>query len=357
MNQPEKPDRSSEFLMVRELRKVVAGISQKISEKTQRDYLTKFERMKRNGTVPEASGTKKAFYANRAALLYGTSIEAIQALRARDKAIYGSSDWETAMNALHHCQAIFNRYPPDPERKHRDCGSSSFTWEGIKSHKIKTITGWSATVASKKRILSKIRKIPNWRTVLFNHVTPTHKNAAALCSLTGVRPSEIARGVRVQLSSESDGLRLIITIAGSKITANSGQPERTLRLKIDSEEARYLAKQVSQSPVTVTTHPANLCAALIKAGRTAFPHLQETITPYVLRHALASDLKAANVSPDAIAQVLGHQASESQQAYGFAVCSSGAVSIDGVRATHPVRATYRNPHANMFMSFSMPSPH
>lgn len=128
-------------------------------------------------------------------------------------------------------------------------------------------------------------------------------------------------------------------------------------MRIDTDEARHLANQVMQPPVTVTTHPANLCAAVIKAGRLAFPNLQETITPYVLRHALASDLKAANISPDKIAQILGHQASESQQAYGFAVCSSGAVSIDGVRATHPVRSTHRNPHENVWMSCSMPSPH
>ena len=356
MNAPNNTDRSAEYFLVRELRKIIAGVSQKISERTQNDYLKKYERMKRTGATPETSGTKKSFYANRAALLYGASIEVRQALRARDKAVFGSDEWRAAMNLLQGCHAIFGRYPPDPERKHRDNGSPSFTWEGIKSHKVKTMVGWSATVASKKRILSKLRRTPDWRSKLFSRVTPKHQNAAAICALTGARPSEIAHGVRVELRKNNDVPHLIITIAGSKITANSGQPSRTIQVKIDTDEARHLEKHATNAPIHVVTHPANLCAAIIKAGRSAFPHLQETVTPYVLRHALASDLKAAGISPDAIAQVLGHQASESQQAYGFAVCASGKVSIDGVRAALPVRSTHRIPREHLDMTLTMPSP-
>ena len=350
------PDRSAEYLLVRALRQIISGISQNISEATARDYLSKYERMKRNGTTPETAGTKKAFYAYRAALLFGVAADSRQALRARDKATFGSEDWKEAMHILHRSQAIFARYPPDPERKHRNIGSpSSCTWEDIKSHKVKTITGWSATVASKKRILSKLRKDSDWRAKLFAQITPKHQHAAALCALTGARPSEIARGIRVELINDSDGQRLIITIAGSKLTTNSGQPERTIRVKLDTKEARHLAQYAAHNPLYVVTHPANLCAAFIKAGRAAFPLLRETVTPYVLRHALASDLKAAGVSPDAIAQVLGHQASESQQAYGFAVCASGPVSIDGVCATLAVRSTHRRPREHLGMSSPGPS--
>ena len=351
------PDRSTEYLLVRALRQITAGISQEISEATGRDYLSKYERMKRTDTTPENAGTKKAFYAYRAALLYGAAADTRQALRARDKATYGSDEWKAAMKILQKSQAIFARYPPDPERKKRETASpASFTWENLKSHKIKTVAGWSGSVASKKRILSKLRKTADWRAKLFAQVTPKHQHAAALCALTGARPSEIARGVCVELAGDGDGMRLVITIAGSKITANSGQPSRTIRVKIDTDEARHLAEHAANAPIHVVTHPANLCAAFIKAGRAAFPHLQETVTPYVLRHALASDLKAAGISPDAIAQVLGHQASESQQAYGFAVCASGPVSIDGVRAALAVRSTHRRPREHLGISSPTPSP-
>ena len=357
MNTLAQPDRSAEYLLVRELRQVIAGVSQKISENTRHDYLQKYQRMKSCGTTPEnIAGTKKAYYAYRAALLFGVSADARQALRARDKASYGTDEWKAAMTVLKRCRAIYNRYPPDPERRHHDAGSPSFTWEGIKSNRIKTITGWSGVISSKKRVLSKLRKITDWHSKLFEQVTPKHQNAAALCFLTGVRPSEIARGVRIELSRSADGDRLVITIAGSKITGNSGQPERVIRVKIDSAEARHLAETAEHEPFIVVTSPANLCAAMIKAGRLAFPSLQETVTPYVLRHSLASSLKAASISPEDIAKILGHQASESQQAYGFAVCSSGPVSIDGVRATVPVRSTHRLPREHLGMSLGIPSP-
>ncbi len=350
------PDRAAEYLLVRQLRLIVTTISQNISEKTRQDYSTKYLRMKQKDLTPESAATKKGFYAYRAALLFGVAQEARQAFSQRDKSAFGSEDWKNAMAVLHRCKTVFERYPPDPERMHRDSGSKSFMWEGVKSHKIKTMTGWSGTVASKKRVLSKVRKITDWRTHLFNQITGKHKSAAALCILTGCRPSEIARGAKIELADSPKGQHLLITINGSKITANSGQPERTIRVRVDTDEARYLANQVTQSSVTVPTHPANLCAAVIKAGRLAFPHLQETITPYVLRHALASDLKAANISPDKIAQILGHQVTESQQAYGFAVCSSGGVSIDGVRASIPVRATHRHPRKHLGRPYPAPAP-
>jgi integrase len=348
MNQAATPDRSTEYLLVRSLRQRVATISPGIGERTRHDYEKKYERMQRTGFLPEQAGSKKGYYAYRAALLHGTAAEVRDALRQRDRADYGSAAWQAAMTTLQRAAAIFQRYPPDPERRHRDQGSASFTWEGLRAHKQKTLTGWSATIASKKRILSKLRKIPDWREKLFACVTAKHRDAAALCALTGARPSEIAQGVHVAL----DGDCLTVTLHGSKLTASSGQPERALRLKVECAEARHLAERAAAGPLDIGTHPANLCAALIKAGRAAFPHLRETVSPYVLRHALASDLKAAGIDPEAIAQVLGHRASESQQAYGFAVCASGGVSIEAVRASLPVRLTHRHPRDHL----AAPSP-
>ena len=339
------PDRTGEYLLVRQIRQAISNISQHISEKTKQDYMKKYQRMKDKGATPESAGTRKGFYAYRAALLYGIALEARQALNLRDKSACGSQEWQSAMAVINRCRLILERYPPDPERNHRYSDSTSFTWSAIKSNKFKTATGWNATISSKKRVLGKIRNIHDWRTRLFQQVTPKHKSATAICILTGCRPSEISRGVRIELADTSDGQRLIITIRGSKLTANSGQPERKMAIRIDTDEAKHLAQLANDSSVTVTTHPANFCAAIIKAGRLAFPNLRETVSPYVLRHALASDLKAANASLDVIAQILGHQATESQQAYGFAVSQSGGVHIDGVRASIPVRDTHRNPRA------------
>lgn len=355
MSDAAKPDRSAEYLLVRELREQAARISQNIGESTQRDYAKKYERMMRTGMLPENAGTKKAYYAYRAALLHGAAAEVRQALRKRDQAPYGNDAWRSAMEVLERCRNIFARYPPDPERRHYEKGSASFTWEQIRSHKVRTMTGWSSTIASKKRLLSKLRKVHGWRENLFAQVTEKHKAAAAICALTGARPSEIARGVRIELKSDGTTQFLLISINGSKLTATTGQPERILRIKIDSVEAQHLAAIAATGAVVVGTHPANFCAAIIKAGRKAFPSLRETVSPYVFRHSLASDMKAAGIAPRSIAQVLGHQASESQQAYGFAVCSCGVVSIEAVRASIPIRMTHRNPRNRLRPADSAPT--
>lgn len=338
-------DRSEEYGLVVSVRRHANEVNKNISEKSKLDYLTKYERMKRTDSTPETAGTKKAYYAYRAALLYGTALEVAAALRLRDKAEYGSNEWQAAMATIKRVAAIFERYPPDPQRTHREHGSPSFTWQAVADYKARTETGWSPSVKSKKRVLAKLKKIPDWHANLFERITPTHKNAAAICALTGARPSEIARGVTVKISGTQDRPTLTIQIRGSKLTARSGQPERTLRIRIDRPEAAHLFAQCQLlGALNVTTHPANLTAAVIKAGKKAFPNLRMTVSPYVFRHSVSSELKAAGVSEEHIAQALGHQATKSQQAYGLPVYATGHVSITAVAAATPVRLTHRHPN-------------
>lgn len=337
-------DRTNEYLLVVDVRKCAGLVSINISEATKRDYAKKHERMQRTGTTPESAGTKKAFYAYRAALLYGVSLKAASALKNRDKAAYLSNEWQAAMIALQRCKAIFDRYPPDPERNNRTNGSPSFTWVDIEAHKSKTNAHWSPVVKSKKRVLSKLRKIEDWHSKLFAHVTPIHKNAAAICSLTGARPSEIARGVIVRVAGKPDDQNLIITILGTKLTDTSGQPERRVQVKINTPEAMHLLEQCRNgNTLSVTTNPVNFTAAIIKAGKIAFPHLTMTVSPYVLRHSISAELKASGISAERIAQALGHQATKSQQAYGHSACASGSHNILAVAAMTPVRWTHRHP--------------
>lgn len=337
-------DRANEYLLVVELRQRLGLVSQNISDTTKRDYAKKFERMKRMEKTPETAGSKKSYYAYRAALLYGISQEAKTALRARDKAPYLSDEWQAAMQVLQRCQAIFERYPPDPERAHQKNGSASFTWVDVQAHKAKACPQWSPTVKSKKRVLSKLSHIDDWHSKLFTQVTPVHKNAAAVCSLTGARPSEVARGVIVQVAGKPDAPYLLITIRGTKLTETSGQPERRMQIKINSPEAQHLLGQCQNgNPLTVITNPVNLTAAIIKAGKLAFPQLKMTVSPYVLRHSVSAELKASGISEERIAQTLGHQVTKSQQAYGHSAYGSGAHNILAVAASTPVRQTHRHP--------------
>lgn len=350
-------NRNAEYELVRQVRESCNKVNSRLSDKTQADYIKKYQRIQTTGKLPEQHNTKRAYYAYRAALLYGTAQTARNALRARDKAVCGSEAWKNAIDALEKCAAVFSRYPPDPKREHHLTGSGSFTWEAVKQHKIKTNTGWSATVASKKRILYKLNQRPDWASRLFEAVTEKHKAATAISILTGARPSEIAQGVMLSLAQKNNKPYLVIRIKGSKITDNSGQPERLLYVSMDGPEATFLGGLVQGRQSLITTNPANLCAAIIKAGRKAFPTLQETVTPYVFRHHLASQMKAVGLPPDVIAQTLGHRASESQQAYGYAVSAGGsALKLAAVTATHAVRDTYRDPRSHVNLG-SIPELH
>lgn len=349
-------DRTQEYCLVTELRKIVGQVGQDISESTKRDYIKKYERMKRQKTMPETAKCRNGFYAYRAALLYCTALEAKNALKARDKAVYQSPEWQTAIALLNRCKGIFDRYPPDPERQHWDTGTTSFTWRDVLEHKSQSKAYKAAPLRSKKRVLSQLRKIQNWHTKLFGQITSIHKNAAAICYLTGARPSEIARGVIVKKSGSADNPMLTIQINGTKLTSRTGQPLRVIQVKVDSEEALYLLGQCNDSqPLVIDTKPSNLTAAVIKAGKKAFPNLKETISPYVFRHAVSAELKASAISEERIAQTLGHQATKSQQSYGHSAQASGAHNcILAVAAKTPVRITHRHPQ-NIFRVPSEPS--
>lgn len=340
----EASDRRPEYALVRKLRGLANMVGAHLSDATKADYLKKYQRLTVSGKLPEHYNTKRAYYAYRAALLYGTALTTLEALKARDKAAYGSPAWQEAMSGLKRCAAIYDRYPPDPNRQHHTQPSNSFQWKAVKAHKLRTVAGWSGVVASKKRLLPKLAKHPGWPSTVFNAVTDKHKAALAICVLTGARPSEIAQGVEIELVKKGATLFLKLRIKGSKVTKRTGQPERILIVAIDSDAARHLVQCVESGHSTIRTHPANLCAATIKAGRKVFPNMKESVTPYVFRHHLASQMKAAGIAQDIIAQTLGHRATESQQAYGYAVTASGSIlQVVAAKASLAIRLTHRNP--------------
>lgn len=327
-------DRTVEFALVRELREWLKRCDGPRSEKTLADYERKYARMVRTGFLPEQARTAQTYYAYRAALVWASLEEAKDALRRRDKVPYGSPEWSEALADLEHARQMLRRYPPDPEREHRAHGSPAFTWSDLANQKPE-----KPRSQSKRRVLAYLHHVPNWRERLFLHISDRHKAAAAICALSGARPAEVARGVEVV--REGDGL--LFRIAGAKLTRHSGQPERQLLVSLDSVEARYLHTLAESGPVTVTGSAQALCAAVERAGQRAFPHARQLISPYVYRHALASELKAEGHDPERIAECLGHRASESQSAYGRAVHGGRASGVLAVRASMPVRATHRPP--------------
>lgn len=340
----ETPDRTGEYAMVRELRDWVKRCDGTRSAKTLADYERKYARMCRTGFLPEQAKTRQTYYAYRAALVWATIEQIKDALRQRDKAVFGSAEWTVALANLEHNKKVLQRYPPDPERSHHENGSPSFIWSNLaQSQQEKPHT------RSKRQTLYYLSHYPNWREKLFRHIAEKHKAAAAVSALTGARPCEVARGVEVV----REGNALLLRIHGAKLTHHSGQPERLLRVALDTAEARYLHALAEVGPVVVSTGAQSLCAAVERAGRRAFPHARQCLSPYVYRHAIASSLKAEGHAPERIAECLGHRATESQSAYGRAVHGGRASGVLAVRASLPVRATHRPPPSMQPPAFTL----
>lgn len=329
-------DRTEEFSLVQELRSAVSKFSHSLRESTVTEYQKIYERMLRNGTTVQDAASRSAYYRQRAALLYVSSLQAREALKQRDKSPYLSQQWESAMSECRRLAEIFRQFPPDPERVHHASEPTALRWSDVAREKKEQ--GWTPKCGSKKKGIGALLQKENWGDVLLSYVSDSYKAAYAVAFLTGARPAEIEQGVQVRLRPDS----LEITISGAKIGEHRGQPERTLLVANDSEAARFLASLCKGDTVCVTTSAKRFCDAVRSASKRAFPKMRTVVSPYTLRHAVACGLKSSGVDVDGIAQVLGHRASRSQQAYGNA-CHQGTVSILGVRATYGVKQTARNP--------------
>jgi integrase len=326
-----------EYDLVKRIRHTIAGVSEGIAASTAADYDRVYGHMMRTHSTPDDATSRSAYYRRRAALLFVCSQQAREALRARDRAAFGSPERLDALSELKRLASIFSRYPPDPEKTHSTEVTNHRTWSDIRSQL--EAVGHHPTSHSKRRGLGALVRRKGWQTELFAQVTDKYRAAVAVLLLTGVRPAELAQGVVVRVVADD----LEISVPGAKLSTMRGQPLRTLLVKCDSPYAKHLALLAGNSEITISADAKRLCDTVRKAGRCAFPRMHGTVSPYSLRHAVASALKAAGIDPDGIAQVLGHQATRSQQSYGMSCHGRQETAILGVRASVPVRDTGRNP--------------
>lgn len=221
-----------------------------------------------------------------------------------------------------------------------------------------------------------------WTTVLSDRHLDDHQRACiATLMLTGCRPAEFSEELGVDLALKDGpqgGALLTITIAGAKTMqpvtgelVGKGQNFRCLELDCVSPEGQWVMERLECSEqrsmrfaLPSPTHSENgillpgternrrisarLGKLITRIGKAAFPNLRHNLTPYVFRHAFASDMKAADhFGAEAIAQALGHQSTRTQESYGLVSSTKGlsilrAQHIISVSATSPIRCPDRN---------------
>ena len=197
-----------------------------------------------------------------------------------------------------------------------------------------------------------LSRLPDdWREQLAKRV-PTWRMPYLVAACSGARPVEIGHGVQLYIEGEV----LVVRIAGAKLGQFSGQAVRELRWPIEKgmpELVRQLAAEVNRAGGRLVVDyskrsnkdPAKaFSGAMRNAAKRTFPGHSLTLTPYSLRHATASDLKASGLTDAQQSAALGHQVVETKGTYGHHSLSRGrSVAPRSVQATSAVRGVPTKP--------------
>ncbi|WP_083214327.1 hypothetical protein [Burkholderia stabilis] len=185
---------------------------------------------------------------------------------------------------------------------------------------------------------SALKNLPNsWRLQMFVQAAKSENRksrpqllpALAVLWLTGCRPAELEKGVRIscqegQLTLEVQGAKTVDACKRER-----GQPHRTYNFALGPEaesvnpcltllrllHAREIGRGASEF---VVSHDRDyLYNSVVQLGRMAFPGMRTRVSPYVFRHQIASDLKNDRSMPlEEMAAFMGHLSDYSVGKYG-----------------------------------------
>ena len=206
-------------------------------------------------------------------------------------------------------------------------------------------------VVKRRESKRKLGKVPeDWREILVARL-PTWRRQAMVQAVTGCRPAEIGLGVKLLVKQG----QLLAHIQGKKTGLYSGQIWRAMIWSLNDapplvcELAEMVNKAGGEMIVDYKNRP-NLnpakafSGAMRQAAVRAFPGHTVTITPYSMRHALASDLKASGLTSQDQSAALGHQVVETKSTYGsYKQGLAGGVAPGRVQAEKAVRGDPSTP--------------
>ncbi|MFH1914231.1 MAG: tyrosine-type recombinase/integrase, partial [Pseudomonadota bacterium] len=196
---------------------------------------------------------------------------------------------------------------------------------------------------SKRRYIGKLnRTVPDWRDLIFDALPQQHRMAVALLNLTGCRPAELEKPVLIR--ALDDG-RLEVTLHGSKLSAVSGQEQRTMIFNPGkSKWANGILGTVTNSGEAETTFCLSTSGRSLRyahsraVSRALGAKWQGKVSLYSYRHSFSADLKAKGFDRDEIAMAMGHNSDRSQTSYGLANQSVGCdCALDEVTASREVK--------------------
>lgn len=188
-----------------------------------------------------------------------------------------------------------------------------------------------------------LRKLPaDWREQMLESIDEADLFIAmSILVLTGLRPSELERGVIVLWMNQ----QVTIGIKGSKLRADRGQPWRSLSIDADYPIASSLVDVLELEP----NAPAGFRYAKAPLQRdcrgraaTCFPDIcpDDLPSPVSFRHQFASDLKLAGASRQLVAAAMGHGCERTSEIYGrksLGRTGGGLVNASAARQIRSIR--------------------
>ena len=311
--------------------------------KTERRYFAVIDAAMKEGWttigMPEVtSASKSTYYTSRAHIIREakytikeciarlekiTFIKEVQIMRRSltlsstilNKIQHQYNTWKKYIGYIKDALLVLDRYPPDTRglKFHDQSTWRNGLWQEVcrllKENKIRA----SSKSTGKKRTLKKANKLDkNWREKIWDYAkSRDYAAVVAVMIVTGARPSELCKtderpGVIVSID-DNDNLRFGIysskvEIDPTNLRRDKGQPVRYLTFRTDSDPALYLASLIRENNNNALTiwyetkagRPARaLSQVLERLGEKALNLRQSVrLTAYVLRHAVASDVKA-----------------------------------------------------------------
>ncbi|GHD55018.1 site-specific integrase [Jeongeupia chitinilytica] len=184
----------------------------------------------------------------------------------------------------------------------------------------------------------------DWQVAVLKKIPEQHREAFVIQTLTGCRPRELKLGVEIGFDPNTQEYRILIQ--GAKVTAKNGQPTRTIRVVLDEAHEVYRdvldqlvqqqAQQQKQYVMMQTTKAYGMAVT-----RAAAKLEMKKLSPYSLRHQVASDLKASDrFTEEQVAEVMGHCSTKTQGCYGRK-STGGHCAVVGADAARQVRTASR----------------
>jgi integrase len=288
-------------------------VAKRVSKSTATEYMRVIERIKANGTWPGSSTNGRTRAVERAAYRWYAAHRLVELIQAGEHK-KATQIWSAVQRIDREAQKAKADY---------EAGSVQPNAQ-IRRTKRRSLRGLP----------------PDWREQLV-HASARSRYALQIqvMTLCGCRPEELAKGVLIR----REGDELVIGIEGAKVSKRTGggQPWRELRIAADHP----LATGLPDGKYSVPNAKA-IENAIDHYGKKLWPRRAEPISAYSLRHAAASDFKAAGLAQVEVAAALGHASTATMERYGTANGSGkGGLKLKSTEAARAVREPTRGARA------------